>query len=195
MDFGELAHVIPASPEGPRGVPLADVSAQDRAHHSNLVLLCANCHTTIDKAPDSYPVEILHDWKRQRFEEIQAVVATPAFQTRAEARARVEAILDSNAAIHARYGPVGDPYRQGNPTLWRKYARSIVVPNNREILRVFEANLHLMTREEQETVAIWRLHVQQFESRHILDDFSTGTERFPEAISRILLDDEVTVEA
>ncbi|MFJ7041877.1 HNH endonuclease [Streptomyces sp. NPDC101112] len=55
VDFAELAHIIPASPAGPRGVPLSDVPAEARAHHRNLILLCANCHTTIDKAPDPYP--------------------------------------------------------------------------------------------------------------------------------------------
>ncbi|MFC4859204.1 hypothetical protein [Actinophytocola glycyrrhizae] len=192
VDFGELAHVIPASPDGPRGVPLDEVVAEDRAHHSNLVLLCANCHTTIDKAPAAYPVEMLHGWKQKRIDEIQIAVSTPTFQTRAEARAHLQGELETNRAIHTRYGPVGDPYRHGNPALWRRHARATIVPNNRKILRVLEANRHLLTRDEQEILAVYRLHVDQFEGRHVLEDFTTGTERFPEAIERILLDEKET---
>jgi hypothetical protein len=35
---------------------------------------------------------------------------------------------------------------------------------------------------------MYRLHVEQFENRHVLDDFTTGTERFPEAIKDVFLD-------
>ncbi|WP_328542611.1 hypothetical protein OHT17_32215 [Streptomyces sp. NBC_00371] len=192
VDFAELAHIIPASPKGPRGVPLSDVSAETRAHHSNLILLCANCHTTIDKVPDPYPADILHDWKRQRVEEIQVAIATPEFQTRAEARAQIQGALDDNALLHARYGPVGDPYQQGDPILWLRHARSTIVPNNRRVLRILDANRHLLTLEEQQTLAIYRLHVEQFENRHVLDDFTTGTERFPEAIQNVFLDERMT---
>lgn len=192
VDFAELAHIIPASPKGPRGVPLSDVSAEARAHHSNLILLCANCHTTIDKVPDPYPADMLHNWKRQRVEEIQVAIATPEFQTRAEARAQIQGALDDNALLHARYGPVGDPYQQGDPILWLRHARSTIVPNNRRVLRILDANRHLLTLEEQQTLAIYRLHVEQFENRHVLDDFTTGTERFPEAIQNVFLDERMT---
>ncbi|WP_405095206.1 HNH endonuclease [Micromonospora sp. NBC_01412] len=188
VDFGELAHIIPAMPDGPRGIPVIEMPLRERAHHSNLILLCANCHTKIDKAPAVYPAKLLHGWKRQRVEEIRIALATPTFRTRSEVRAHIQGELDSNRAIHERYGPIGDPYLEGNPTLWRRHVRSTVIPNNRAILRVLEANRHLLTRDEQETLAVYRVHVEQFESRHVLDDFTTGTERFPEAIGRILLD-------
>ncbi len=192
VDFGELAHVIPASPDGPRGVPFAVVSREDRAHHKNLILLCANCHTTIDKAPESYPTEILHDWKRKRVSEIQGAIATPEFASRIEARAEIQRLLDSNAVIHSKYGPAGDPYRHGDPALWKRHARSTIVPNNRRILQLLDANRHLLTPEEMRTLATYRLHVEQFENRHLFDDFTTGTERFPEVISDVFLDRKVT---
>lgn len=190
VDFGELAHVLPALPGGPRGVPLDEVSLKDRAHHSNLILLCANCHTTIDKAPSAYPAEMLYEWKQERIEEIRNSVATPTFRTRTDARAYTQAELDTNRTIHARYGPVGDPYRDGNPALWRRHARATIVPNNRKILRTLEANRHLLTQGERESLAIYQLHVEQFERRHVLDDFTTGTERFPASIDNILLEEK-----
>lgn len=188
VDFGELAHVIPASPDGPRGVSYATVSPQDRAHHSNLILLCANCHTTIDKAPGAYPAELLYGWKVERVGEIKVAVSAPAFRSRAEARAQVSGLLDDNAIIHTKYGPARDPYLQGDAIRWHQHARSTIVPNNRRILQVLDANRHLLTPGEEHALAIYRLHVEQFENRHVLDDFTTGTERFPEAISEVFLD-------
>ncbi|MFF0271815.1 HNH endonuclease [Streptomyces sp. NPDC004330] len=189
VDFGELAHIIPASPKGPRGVPFTNFSRDDRAHHSNLVLLCANCHTTIDKAPSSYPEEMLHEWKRARINEIQGVISAPEFQTRTEARAKVQSLFEANFLVHSRYGPSGDPYRNVDPNLWRRHARSTIVPNNRTVLKILDANRSLLTPEEEQALEVYRLHVDQFENRHVLGDYTAGTERFPEAIGRVFLDE------
>jgi hypothetical protein len=89
VDFGELAHIIPAVPVGPRGTVEDDLSLRGRAHHDNLILLCPNCHKKIDKVPERFPATTLHDWKRQRAEEIRISVATPTFGTRTEARAHI----------------------------------------------------------------------------------------------------------
>lgn len=188
VDFGELAHVIPALPYGPRGTLDDELTPEERAHHSNLILLCASCHTTVDKAPDRFPVEMLHDWKRKRIEELRIAIATPTFETRAEARAHIEGALRLNRVVFTRYGPAGDPYKQGDPILWRQHARSTIVPNNRTVLGTLKANRHLLTSGELEVLADYELHVGQFEARHIFDDFTTGTEKFPAAVEQIFLE-------
>ncbi len=59
--LGEVAHVIPASPQGPRSD--ADQTAATSEiltnNPSNLMLLCGCCHTYIDKTPEGYPVNDL----------------------------------------------------------------------------------------------------------------------------------------
>jgi len=187
VDFGELAHVIPASPGGPRSVSSEEVSLESRAHHGNLILLCANCHTVIDKASKAYPSETLYRWKQNRVAEIHVAVGARRFEIRAEARACIEQQLLENRAIHAKYVPVDDPYSEGDPVLSRRHARANILPNNRKILQVLEANQHLLTPNEQEALAVYRLHVQQFEDRHVLGDARTGIERFPKAIQSVLL--------
>ena len=145
VDFGELAHVIPASPGGPRSVSSEEVSLESRAHHGNLILLCANCHTVIDKASKAYPSETLYRWKQNRVAEIHVAVGARRFETRAEARACIEQQLLENRAIHAKYVPVDDPYSEGDPVLSRRHARANILPNNRKILQVLEANQHFDT--------------------------------------------------
>ena len=59
--FGEQAHIVAEEDAGPRGH--SPLSLEERNSYHNLILLCPTCHTKIDKAPDEYPVEVLHQLK------------------------------------------------------------------------------------------------------------------------------------
>ena len=63
--FGELAHNVAASPDGPRGD--AKRSPQFSDDPDNLILLCPNCHTLVDKPgwQQDYPEALLAQWKQQ----------------------------------------------------------------------------------------------------------------------------------
>ncbi|NOI83065.1 HNH endonuclease [Vibrio tubiashii] len=58
--IGEMAHIIARSEGGPRGVEGGGSNS-----YENLVLLCPTCHTEADKAPEEFPIEMLHSWKKQ----------------------------------------------------------------------------------------------------------------------------------
>jgi hypothetical protein len=53
--IGELAHIIPASDDGPRAEDGRALTDSERALPENILLLCPTCHVVIDKAPDEYP--------------------------------------------------------------------------------------------------------------------------------------------
>jgi len=59
--IGERAHIVPFSDFGPR----ADEATgeEDRNDPDNLIVLCPNCHTTVDKQPGSFPRSVLEKWK------------------------------------------------------------------------------------------------------------------------------------
>jgi hypothetical protein len=59
--WGEAAHILPASPQGPRAVPSHTVEQASRRTNDvdNLLLLCPGCHEKIDKDADGYPIEDL----------------------------------------------------------------------------------------------------------------------------------------
>ncbi len=61
--FGEQAHIVAEEQDGPRGK--SQLTLEQRNSYHNLVLLCPTHHTIIDKAPDEYPVELLHQIKSQ----------------------------------------------------------------------------------------------------------------------------------
>ena len=67
-NFGEVAHIIAASEDGPRG---SEESAILQIDYSNLMLLCQRCHKEIDDNPDKYPAELLRQWKQEHEDRIE----------------------------------------------------------------------------------------------------------------------------
>lgn len=60
--IGEECHIVSSKPVGPRWTQ--DFS-NDFDGYENLILLCANDHTIVDAAPDSFPADKLHESKRR----------------------------------------------------------------------------------------------------------------------------------
>ena len=59
--LGEIAHIVAQKPDGPRGdqpPPGGSIDGQ-----ANLLLLCQEHHTSIDRQPDRFPVPMLLQWK------------------------------------------------------------------------------------------------------------------------------------
>lgn len=67
-NFAEMAHIIGASEQGPRGNKRSQLL---QTEIENLMLLCAGCHKTVDGDPRKYTVELLKDWKRHHEERIE----------------------------------------------------------------------------------------------------------------------------
>lgn len=61
VTIGEVAHICAYEDDGPRANP--SMSLADRNKYSNLLVLCPNHHTTVDKQWKSYPAEMLRKWK------------------------------------------------------------------------------------------------------------------------------------
>lgn len=59
--LGQEAHIVAREDDGPRGK--SSLTAAERDDYSNLILLCSDDHTLIDKAPQEYTVEYLHKVK------------------------------------------------------------------------------------------------------------------------------------
>lgn len=59
--LGEQAHIVGEAEAGPRGN--SDLPINERNSYFNLILLCPNHHTVIDKDADAYTVKGLHEIK------------------------------------------------------------------------------------------------------------------------------------
>ena len=61
--LGEQAHIVGLTKNSPRGK--SNLTKTERDSYYNLILLCPNHHTLIDKSPDDYTIEKLHYFKDQ----------------------------------------------------------------------------------------------------------------------------------
>jgi hypothetical protein len=61
--IGEIAHIVSRTIEGPIGDDTLDLSKRD--DYSNLILLCPNHHSEIDKLADVWPSSKLHQIKEE----------------------------------------------------------------------------------------------------------------------------------
>ncbi|MFG1933039.1 hypothetical protein ACGFK1_20705 [Mycobacterium sp. NPDC048908] len=180
MDFAEAAHIIAAKESGPRGASTASV--EERGAWSNLLLLCANCHTVVDKSAAAYPAGLLLGWKHSRIERTEQALGISSFASRDDARSSIEALQVQNRVIHEDLGPDND-YSM-NPeaeqaAAWRRAVVETVIPNHRRILRVADGNRDLLSELEVQTIERYRSHVDDLEARHVHNRDGLVRRRYP----------------
>lgn len=61
-NFSDMAHIIGAKEDGPRGGPDSDKLATDAR---NIIIVCKDCHKEIDDNPEIYTVDILLEMKKE----------------------------------------------------------------------------------------------------------------------------------
>ncbi|EPB6958080.1 HNH endonuclease signature motif containing protein [Pseudomonas aeruginosa] len=181
---GEMAHIIGSKPTAARGTPEGGEDTYD-----NLILLCPTHHTHIDKAPaGTYPIELLHEWKRAHEETISNAASSVKFESFAKLRIAVVRLLEANRLIFETYGPHSS-IAQSDPDsnaylIWELKRIDQIVPNNKKILNILDSNADLI----DETVAItaiekFRVHAESYERHvyHRLDSY----ELFPKELYEI----------
>lgn len=187
IHIAEMAHIIAASDSGPRARALHRLA--DNGSYTNLILLCANCHTMIDKAPSDFPEGMIKEWKRKHTERIASLFGAIEYFDRATTRKAIEPALAENRAVFEQYGPDSD-YRE-NPesdlaNVWRRKMRAIILPNSRKILSILDANRRHLCQSELQTLEAFRQHIDDLEAKHIGEVRGDVASRFPNGISHIL---------
>jgi hypothetical protein len=123
--LGEMAHIVARSPEGPRGA--VQLANEDRETYENLILLCPNHHSEIDKNPDAWPIHRLkvaktdHErWVSERFQAGKIAVQPLDNSGFIEARRQEWASLaQEQVAIAVSVSPLRAAYRTVTVTGWK----------------------------------------------------------------------------
>jgi hypothetical protein len=187
IHIAEMAHIIAAAETGPRSD--ASVAQAARGAYDNLILLCANCHTTIDKAPQDFPDGTIREWKRRHVDRINSLFGAREYLDRASAREAIVPALVENRAVFDQFGPHND-YRQDPESelasVWRRKVRAIILPNNRKLLMILDANRRHLREHEVETLETFRQHIDDLEAKHIGEGGEGAASRFPAGMSNIL---------
>lgn len=177
--FSYFAHIVAASPEGPRGDPL--LSPRLASELSNFMLLCDECHRRIDKIdPARYSVEVLRRMREDSIAEVQRLLNSLQYPS-----AEVVAVLGNIAGQPAQLS-IDDVHE----ALWGSKLRT----SNTKPARYFSPggqhhNVH--------SVAYWSSLFEQLKRdlpllQTLLDGTHTGTARprlavFPMHSTSVLL--------
>lgn len=188
VHIAELAHVFAANDGGPRADP--GLSEEERGAFANLIVLCANCHTMVDKAPDAFPDHTMLGWKRDHAKKLQRLFGAAKFNDRSNARKAVEPLLTENRTIFENYGPQIDAAKNpesGAAEQWKRKMLTRILPNNRRLLTILDANRDLLRDTERKTLESFRQHIDDLEAFHVTG-IRENSSRFPSALATILED-------
>jgi hypothetical protein len=178
-----MAHIFAAQDYGPRANP--NLTEDERGVFSNLILLCANCHTIIDKAPEFFPDSTIAKWKSDHEARIAGAFGAVAYDTRMEARKALLALTARTGTLHKRVGPDND--YKWNPEAdqadeWRHHVHRTIIPTNRSIMALLDRNRDLLVEKERETVELFRQHIEGVEQRHIFNSPLPSAPLYPTGI-------------
>lgn len=188
IHIAEMAHVFAANDSGPRAKP--ELSKEERGSFDNLVVLCANCHTMVDKAPSTYTDELMLRWKREHANKLKSLFSAVLFSGRPAVRNAIEPLLEENHTIFRMYGPhieaAANP-ESGAAEQWRRKMLTRIIPNSRRLLAILDYNRTLLTSEEKSTLEEFRQHINDLESVHIEGKHEDAS-RFPADLAKIMED-------
>jgi hypothetical protein len=184
----EIAHIIGKKEKAARGK--SELTSTERDEFENLILLCPNCHTKIDKSPKLFPVKVIKQWKENHEQSIKNIFTTPKFKTRKEIRDFISPILAENKIIFSKYGPGSQNAleKQSECELqWEKLSLQKLLPNNWKLEKVIENNQALLSSEEFALFVEFKLHRDGFEQNKISGDVNATVPTFPPDFENIFL--------
>lgn len=166
--LGEMAHIKGRN----KGSNRYDASQTDKERDSyeNLILLCPNHHTLIDKPEneEAYTVEALINMKTDHEKRISQRLDSASISDVNDLKDQIAICLAENHEAWRQYGPMSDNARK-NPhsdeiyAIWLSERLSTIVPNNRVVVGLLEKHRNLLGRSVQRIVSQFLMHANSYE--------------------------------
>lgn len=188
IHIAEMAHVFAANDGGPRAKP--DLNQEERGTFENLVMLCANCHTMVDKAPDAFPDTMMLSWKHEHANKLLGLFGAVRLDDRPTALQIIEPLLTENHVIFKQYGPhikAAQNPESGAAEQWKRKMLTRILPNSKRMLAIIDANRHLLSDDEKGVLEQFRQHIDDLEAVHI-GGSKEDASQFPSKLPMILKD-------
>ncbi len=183
--IGEMAHIFAATDGGAR--TKTELTKEERGSYNNLIILCANCHTLVDKTPNIHSAKLMTSWKRKHAFKLQKIFGSVELSSRADLRKMIEPLLSENRMIHEEVGPDND-YRfnpeAAEATAWKTRVKLTIIPNSLKIITICDINSVHSTKEELVILEKFRFHVQGLILKH-LEAEKLPNSRFPAEMDSI----------
>jgi hypothetical protein len=181
--LGEMAHICGEKPGANRHDP--SQTLEERDGYDNLILLCPNHHTLIDKPENEkrYSVAELQRMKSEHEKFVSERLEPQEFSDKRQVAERIFPLLKANHEVWLNYGPQSEIARR-NPeseahAIWLSERLATIVPNNRLIAQLISANAGLFTAAEQAILKKFELHQRSYQ-QWVNDEINyEGVVRFP----------------
>lgn len=182
----ELAHIIPKSDKGPRKDDIALIT--DRDSYENIIILCPNCHTKIDKAPKLYPRKTLLKWKIEHENNISKIFKIPTYESRKILSEEIRKLILQNKSIFDEYGPHSEHSKEAisdASNMWHIKSIETIIPNNKRILEITKKNIQYFNEEEKSVIEKFAIHIEGFEYNKLSNDKISTVPKYPIKINKI----------
>ena len=189
--IGEMAHICGERPGSNRHNP--NQSADERDDYANLILLCPNHHTTVDKRENEarFPATTLLSMKASHEEFVQASLSIADLPDRPAVAVAIASLLIENRQAWSSFGPLSEtarrnPHSESAYEVWLSERLTTIVPNNRRISAILRAKPDAFTAKERPTIAAFMQHARGYE-RWVADEISyEDVLRFPASFADLI---------
>jgi hypothetical protein len=166
--LGEMAH-IKGEKEGSNRHD-KDQTNEQRDSYENLILLCPNHHTLIDKPENesTYSVDVLTKMKIAHENNVSKRFEVREFSSIEKVKDKIAIYLAENRQVWLKYGPMSEtaqknPHNKEIYAIWTSERLSTIVPNNRIMVSLLESNRDLFDRQDQTIISEFLSHARNYE--------------------------------
>ena len=166
--LGQMAHIKGEKLGSNRHDP--SQNSIERNSYQNLILLCAHHHTIIDKPENEelYSVEVLLGMKDEHEAFIASRLLGDFVNSKETLAQKMLPFMNENHEVFINYGPHSEkarknPHSDDTHGIWLFERSGTIVPNNRYLLSIVNANLNLFTPDEQRILSKFKVHVSSYE--------------------------------
>ncbi len=190
--LGEMAHIKGKGKGSNRYDKNQTVKQRDS--YENLILLCPNHHTLIDKPENEniYSVSVLTRMKIAHENSILKHLEVLKSSSIEKIKDKIAIYLAENRQAWLQYGPLSD-IAQKNPhskelyAVWVSERLSTIVPNNRIIASLLKDNRNLFDKEYQAIISQFLAHVKSYE-QWVKDEIPyQAVKQFPVDFEQLIL--------
>lgn len=190
--LGEMAHIKGKNPGSNRYD--ANQTNDERDSYQNLILLCPNHHTEIDKPENEvrFPTEWLLNAKAAHEQWIISSLDREKIENIDQLKGAIAAPLADNHQAWEEYGPnsrlaMQNPNNDKLYALWTQERLTTIAPNNRAISKLLTAHRYLFPAQQQPIISRFISHATSYE-RWINDELPyQAVERFPNEFYNLIL--------
>lgn len=193
--LGEMAH-IKGNKKGSNRYDQNQPN-EERDLYENLILLCPNHHSEIDKPENEgkYSVEWLIDAKKKHEEYVLMALTPQNIANLEHLKDAIAVLLAESYQVWKKYGPNSElammhPHSDELYSLWLNERLSTIVPNNRVIANLLTQYRKMFARSEQEIISQFLLHVNSYEKWVTNELAYQAVERFPKNFNSLIMGDE-----